>query len=322
MHIDRTVNSGYNIRYEWTLVLRTVARMKMLSYEHSRYADHFRLDAADIRAHGFDTIVHILPEDDLMACPGLMRDLIRATKDEGFDVLVDPLSVGNVFGLGRHSGLLQHYPEMRRVTADGGTVAHVCPSSPGFIEYLLQWIAFVADAGADGILWDEPDFSPCWCGRCSPHGMIMLLRAMTSVAAAHGLLNSVALHCMSYDSMRDWPRIEAVAAMPDVHDIGLSLVPTSYANLEDGLTAYVRPWCTVAVSVADTGGKSVSVWAQGYSLPAGRETSVQRTIAIARNFGIRSFGYWGYRGCTGTGVACEDPVTAWENARAAFVGLD
>lgn len=286
--------------------------LKMLSYEHSRYADHFRRDAVDIRDHGFDTIVHVLPEDDLMACPGLMAELFAATKDEGFTCLVDPLSVGNVFGQGRHSGLLQKYPEARRVTRDG-TMDRICPSHPVFQRYLLHWIRFVAQSGADGILWDEPDLGSCRCGRCPPDAMWTTLELVTGVARAHGLWQSLCLHCMDFNPLRDGDRLDRVPDLAHIDDVGLSLVPASYANLTDGLGPYVSAWCDAATRVISC--TTLSVWAQGYDLSAGQEDSVQRTLAIARQFGIENFGYWGYRGCAGTGVACDDPEAAWDNAR-------
>lgn len=294
--------------------------MRALSYERNVFPHQFEMDIPDIQEHGFDTIVFTLGEEDKMNFSNGFRSLVDIAKSYDFDVWVDPHCIGNNFGLGRYSGLLQENPKIRRRDKNLKTVNHACPSSYEYIKYMTDWVEFVAEVGADCILWDEPNLSKCYCGDCHDNQMYLLIDALSSLAAVYGLFNSFCIHCMDWKEDRDMNYLYQSSEMSYIDSISLSMVPGSYANFDDDLEEYIGIWAKNASRVVSQYRKPVSMWLQAYDIPDNKEKSITTSMNIAKSYGIEDFAIWGYAGNPYSNVPSKNPNKVWEEIDVAFGG--
>lgn len=134
-----------------------------VSYHGSRRLEHVERDLDAIAAAGASVVVHCLAEDDVAFRSARIAELVRATRARGLEALVDPWAVLGLFGGEALSFAMARDPGIRQRLSDGREVPAACPNHERTAGWLARWVAAAVDAGADGILWDEPHlWLPSW----------------------------------------------------------------------------------------------------------------------------------------------------------------
>ena len=171
----------------------------LVSYFGNRYLHHFERDLDEMRAHGFDAVVHCVTEADREWGMRRIAEMFAMTRDAGLSCWADPWGVARVFGGEAHSGYL----------ARGGTVG---ADDAGLRALLHNWIDDVAAAGAEWLFWDEPDL-----GAAGGEGaLVPFLQDLCERARERGLRNSV---CLT-STVPNIPAFPRLAALDSVDDIG------------------------------------------------------------------------------------------------------
>ena len=270
----------------------------LVSYFGNRYLDHLHRDLAEIRDHGFDGVVHCVTEADHEWGMARVAEMFAMTRDAGLSCWADPWGVARVFGGEAHSGYL----------ARGGTVG---ARDAGLLALLHNWTDEVAAAGAEWILWDEPDLG---LGHDSD-ALVSFLADVTSHARERGLRNSV---CLT-SAMPNLPVFPRLAALESVDDIGTD----PYYKLEvderdPDPDDYVGVWAQRVRDVAGEHGKTSHVWVQAFHIAGGREDRIARCVGVARARGVTRLGVWGFRACEALDIRPARPEVAWKVVRDAL----
>src|SRR5690348_4848773 len=79
---------------------------RLVAYFGNRYLHHFERDLEEIRAHGFDTVVHCISEADLEWGMRRVAEMFSLTREAGLSCWADPWALAGVFGGEAHSGHL------------------------------------------------------------------------------------------------------------------------------------------------------------------------------------------------------------------------
>jgi hypothetical protein len=272
----------------------------LVSYFANRFVDHFERDLAEIRDHGFDGVVHCVTEADHQWGMKRMTEMFAMTRDAGLSCWADPWGVAGVFGGEAHSGYL----------ARGGTVG---ADDPALRALLHSWIDDVAAAGAEWVLWDEPDLG----GGHDAAALVSFLDDVTAHARARGLRSSV---CLS-STASNIPAFRSLAALDGVDDVGTD--PYYRLELDDrdpDPEDYVGLWAARVCDVAEEQGKTSHLWVQAFHLAEGQEHRIGRCIAVARARGVSRIGVWGFRACEPLDIRPARPDVAWRVVRDAVRG--
>lgn len=276
-----------------------------VSYFGNRYLDHFARDLEEMRAHGFDTVVHCVTEQDLEWGMERVAEIFAATRDAGMACWADPWGLARVFGGEAHSGFL----------ASGG---RPCMDDAAFQELLDRWSSAVVDAGADVVFWDEPNLDACGC--CSGR-MLEFLDARTTyvadLATAQGRDVGNAVCLCSYE--RHEALFAQVAALQSVDDVGTDPYYTMPLGDDYDPPSYVGRWAAVVRAAADAAGIDCHLWIQGFGLDADAEHVVSDAAAAARANGVQDLCFWSFRAAEVTSrIAPARPDAVWRRAAEVF----
>lgn len=275
--------------------------MNLCSYFGNRYLSHLEKDLDEIKSQGFDAVVLPINEQDYLYHSSNMIDMIRAIQSRNLCCWVDPVGMGNVFGYGSISDFLGSFPDQRMVNQFSVPQKHVCPGSRDFKTYLISWILMFSMA--DGILWDEPNFSPCFCDKCKGYiPMLELMDHCTDVARRRGMFNSVCYYGTN---------VKYIGA-PLFDDVGVSL--TVEKLFEPGYCdKIIDDLSRIKI------GLTTSVWIPSYSIPTGKEKETANIAKWAFKKGIDNIATWGYRGCEASSYCTSDsPSDIWKEMGLVF----
>jgi hypothetical protein len=275
-------------------------------FDHERNAAvDFPRDLEEIQEFGFNSVVFCLSEDTLKDPDRLpvVRQAIRCAKEESLQVLVDPWSIGKVFGGEGGSDF-----------ARAGKFACFC--NPEFDILLRSWVDTVADTDADGVFWDEPE------AMCQKHNEVALVDHFSAQSTEQGLGNWV---CLPADR-RKAPLLEEFAALPQIKSVG---VDPYWKNVfedipEDKRTIYVADWVTFVNNAAGKYKKETLCWIQGFDIRKGDTGMIKEFAQIMRENGGENIGFWGYRACASyrehfyNPQIYATPEEIWEAAKPVF----
>jgi hypothetical protein len=139
-----------------------------VSYFSSRDLRHAKADLDEMVAAGCSYVVHCVTETDLLYHRQAVAGIIAATKEAGLEAWVDPWGLTGIFSGETLSRFLVDHPEALQLRSDGVRSPAACPNHPETRRFLLDWVSFVAEAGAEVTFWDEPHFDiPLWHGDWS-----------------------------------------------------------------------------------------------------------------------------------------------------------
>lgn len=271
---------------------------RIVAYSGNRHLDHFRRDVEEIREHGFDTVVHCVTEADRQWGMKRIAEMFDVTREAGLSCWADPWGVAGVFGGEAHSGYL----------ALGGTVG---VHDPSLRALLHNWVDDVADAGAEWVFWDEPDFG---LGHAADT-LVAFLGEVTAYAGERGLRNSV---CLT-STAQNVPAFPRVAALDGIDDLGTDpYYKLNVDHRDPDPEDYVGMWSARVREAAAAHGKTSHVWVQAFHIAEGEEHRIGRCIDVAQAHGVSRIGVWGFRACDAYDIRPARPEVAWQVVRDAL----
>ncbi len=330
-----------------------------VSYFGSRHLDHVRRDMEKIAAAGCNMVVHTMSEEDMTYYPETMVQIVKASKEAGLQVFLDPWGVGRVFGGEAFSNFVAMNPrERQRMELPEGELwaDKACLNSSTFRKMMEAWVELAACSNAHGVFWDEPhlyygELKPlfgrtrevwgCSCGVCKrlfreKFGYEMTGQFSEDVtrfrqATILGFLESLSELAVSKGL------INALCVFP-THDrrFGIyewqKIMENKYLSIfgsdpywlafEKGMEEFVRSVSQEVVALCKKHDKEPQIWVQGFRIPSGREDEVKRAIEIAHEEGVRNIAVWSYggSGCMSY-LRSERPEEVWKRVTEAFTGL-
>ncbi len=291
----------------------------------------------DIRACGFDYVVHCFTESDLLDGLESMREIVRISHEIGLEVQMDPWGVAGVFGGEAFSKFTAWEMDAAQVLADGSLVGIACLWDDKLRAFLHRWVDAAIDIGADVMFWDEPHWYPgdlwfygevrgdesvrwsCRCHRCrerfqAAFGHEMPIEFTDEVIqfrldAVMNILRDV----IGYADGRGVR--QTLCLLPHGQHHKLVNLPdwTPFVQIPGIDTFGTDPYWRVNPPVemepflienarevrrlCDQFDKADQYWIQGYNFASGQEWEPVRAIEIALAHGMSDLAVWAYRGC-------------------------
>ena len=307
--------------------------IKGVSYFGVRSPKHALSDMKDIKAAGFNAVLHTWSEEDQQYYYGTMKEIVDASAEMGLDVYVNPWGVGRVFGGEAFSELSARNHDLCQVGLDGKPKVAACPNHPEFRAYMHKWIETVCATKVSTIFWDEPHFYfekgglsnwSCRCPVCREkfrkqfgyempavtfdqmppdqardvkrfreECLIDFLKEMTDDVHARGKRNCVCMLPPWFPAGLD--DWSKVARLESVDEVA------SDPYWEKGATEeWVREKYTETArkltEVAAKYNKATQMWIKAYQIEAGRENDLAIAVEESRAAGIQNIFAWSYRG--------------------------
>ena len=300
-------------------------KFKGVSYFGVRSPKHVLADMQDIKAAGFNAVLHTWSEEDEQYYYDTMKEIVDQSADLGLRVYVNPWGVGRVFGGEAYSELTARNHDLCQVALDGKPKVAACPNHPEFRAYMHKWIESVCATKVDTIFWDEPHFYfekgglsnwSCRCEKCRENfraqfgyempaeltedvlkfredSLIDFLKEMTEDVHARGKRNCVCMLPPWFPAgLDDWGRVANLESVDEV---------ASDPYWERGATEeWVREkYAETARKLTDVAakfGKAVQMWIKAYQIEAGRENDLAIAVEESRKAGIDNIFAWSYRG--------------------------
>lgn len=310
------------------------------SYFGNRIARHVRSDMRELRALGFDRVIHTFNENDLLYYARTMREIVQITENCGLEVLLDPWGVARVFGGEAFSQWIVEDDDLRQRGPSGRKLAGACLNHPRLRERMREWIEAAAESGARGIFWDEPHWAHqgpgnplgeiCVCEHCRRLGgdlasaprdevdhfrgasIVRLLSELTEYAAQRKLASSI---CVLPAGVIAQPPVpwDEVARLPGVTEFGTDPYWLAFGIEGEGeRDRFIDEQCAAAFAACRGAGVECMLWLQAFRIPADREDDLiagsRRLVAHRAD----TVAIWGFEACAHmSAIACERSATVW-----------
>jgi hypothetical protein len=214
------------------------------------------------------------------------------------------------------------------------------------------WIDVAIESGADTIFWDEPhfyipywddlNFAPensfaCFCPRCCDafrtrfgqplsdnltvetrlHRedlMVDFLTEMVGYASDKGAKNAITLLPVESEANESlpWQRIA------DLRGLDIFGTDPYWFLYGKDCADYVSGQLKRVMGICAPRKLMPHFWAQGFGIPAGRESELETGFRLAVEMGAQSVAIWGMHGNTALDGASENPVLVWETVGKTF----
>jgi len=330
--VDKRVNFSYKLN-----IKRKESILKVgVSYFGNRILEHVQTDMHLLKTIGFDFVVHTYSENDLEFYEKTMHDIVKITKDEGLEVLLDPWGVGGFFGGEAYSAWVGKHPNICQINSVFERVPAACPNNEEFREMIKAWITSAAQSKADYVFWDEPHFfqnfrkAGLWCCRCpsclkkykerynedmplrktpkveffKKESILDFLKFATDEAEKEGLKNVVCVLPEAEESF-----LTKIASLP-----ALDTLATDPYGLYFGkpLKDFVRTETQKIKRAAEKYNKKTQIWTQAFLVPSDKHREVIEGMDTAVDLGAESVAVWGYKACKYiSSIASESPDDLW-----------
>ena len=308
-----------------------------VAYFGNRTLRHVQSDLEDMKACGFDYVVHCFTESDLLDGLEGMREIVRLSHEVGLEVQMDPWGVAGVFGGEAFSKFTAWEMDSAQVLADGSRVGIGCLYDAKVRSFLHRWIDAAIDIGTDVLFWDEPHWFPgdlwffgdsrgdeavrwsCRCDHCRERFQTEFGHDMPTVFTEEVIqfridaVMDVVMDVLDYSDGRGVKQTLCLLPHGQFHTLVNLPDWTPFAKLPQidtfGTDAYwrVNPPIPMEPFLSDNAkevarlcnqfGKKSQFWIQGYNFPAGAEWEAAKAIEIAVDHGITDLPVWAYRGC-------------------------
>ncbi|KKM71093.1 hypothetical protein LCGC14_1434080 [marine sediment metagenome] len=319
------------------------------SYFGNRILKHVREDMEKMLDDGCNFVVHTMSEHDIVYHSQTMVDIVKASKEVGLEVFLDPWGVGRVFGGESFSTFVKQYPESRqRLSFTEGEIKvnKACLNAKAFRDEMLHWIELAAKTGADGVFWDEPHLFygeltelfgksrkiwGCTCHRCKDvfkdnYGHEMPLDFTDDVAEfrENTILNFVEYlsNISSKKGLKNaicvFPKKEPkygiyqwekIVKMKNIDIFGSDPYWFSY---DKGVGDFVGEISREVVQLCNKYRKEPQIWIQGFRVPEGREEEVSTAIKVAYDSGVKNIATWCFEaGACMTYISSDCPEKVW-----------
>ena len=328
------------------------------SYFANRIVRHVREDMKKMINDGCNFVVHTMSEHDITYHSGTMVDIVKASRDAGLEVFLDPWGVGRVFGGESFSTFVKTYSDCRQrlnFPECEMKVYKACLNSKAFRDTMFEWIKLAAETGAEGVFWDEPhlffgEFTPlfggkkrdiwgCTCEVCKDifkvkYGYEMPVDFTDDVKAFRQMTIVDFLECMANEAAKKglvnsvclFPTTDPRYGIYEWEKVAMiksmnifGSDPYWYAYKQD-VTEFVSSVSNKVFSLSEKYNKEPQIWIQGYRVPANREEEITTAVDVVYNAGIKNIATWSFEGtdCM-TYVRSERPEVVWQNVRNVYL---
>lgn len=306
------------------------------SYFGSRILRHVQSDLIRLRELGFSRIVHTFSENDLYYYPGTMRDIVRASQDEGFDVLIDPWGVAGIFGGEAFSRWIVEQPSLAQIGESGRPLGGACLNNPALIIQMTEWLDAAVATGAGWVFWDEPHWSPggsprnpdnehCVCKFCREkagakgitdgfraQSLIDFLGAMVNLATQRDIRSSI---CVMPQGMAGQPGLDwqKIAALPGLSEFGTDPYWQAFNIRELGSRDRFIDENSLAARQVSTDNRIESMlWTQAFRVKAGDEDDQIDGTKRMLSHKPDTLAIWGFEACAFMStLACGNADRLW-----------
>ena len=328
------------------------------AYYGNRMLSHAIADMRDMSRAEMDIVVHMLSHNDLERSLSVMKDIFKASEDEGLEVWVDNWGIGGAPGDKGH--FLAYHPEAHSYYGDG--IMHpyqICLNSPAYRDFVKHWIDTVAELGAKTVFWDEPNipheridgkdayYSACTCPTCKKlfedrfgkkmplvmdadvskfrnDVMIEYHNFISEYSHSLGLKNVICFMPYQLGGMTKQSETEKLLNF-DIDAIcampyidNVGTDPYWYHNSSLNPYEYNYNSTKLCIDKADAHGKDHNIWIQGYNAPRGREEEIIEATEGAYDAGARTILSWSYNGAESHSYRSANPMRSWACTLEAF----
>ena len=316
-----------------------------ISYFGNRDPKHVKKDLQELKKIGFGTIVHTFSENDNKFYKQTMKEIIKISKDLGFEVWIDPWGYGGIFGGEAFSGFLQDNPLETQVTNKGERVGAVCFNSEKFNKFMKEWIDSVQEIGGETIFWDEPHYKilqpfgrfpeeyTCRCKKCQnsffeKYGYEMpekfnkdisdfrnnvaveFFTEMTEYASEKGLKNNLCFLPQESEEIgiKDY---EKISSLETITNIGSDPYWYGYGK---PVEEFVGNTADKIKKLQKKYNKESHIWIQSFKVPKDRENEIKKAAEILKVKKIDKIMFWGIKGCEViSSISSDNPEKVWKN---------
>ncbi len=331
-------------------------RLGLPYFLRSRDPAAFRAHVREMAEAGATYVVLIVTDFDVLFFRPTVGQMVAVAKQEGLEVFLDPWGLGGIFCT-PYSVFPLRYPEACQRLSDGTYLPRACPSSSEWQTHLAHWLELAAEAGADGVFWDEPQFASeagsgrwaCRCHRCQARyqaetgeampvaltaevlafrrrqALAVLAEACAGAAAA-GLRNTLCLLPFT-DEVRRFAEWEAAAGLPQLESLGIDPYPAMVLGYGGEAAWLAPPERYLAgpverlLAACRAHGKRPHVWLQAFDVPAGVEGQIVAAARWLKAAGIEDVALWSDRWGTGDNRRSRRPEAVWQAVREALAVL-
>jgi len=237
--------------------------MIIVSYFGNLYLDHFKKDCKEIKAHGFDTILFCITENDIRWNKENIKAMKEYAESQNFNTLAGPWGLAGVFGGEAVSSISYERDGLRKV-----------------MQLFDDWIRTVIDIGFKTVFFDEP------------HAGNKTLEFVKKIFNKYeSMIDFYVCFCdAKFESLKD----EDIQQLP-MKNVGLSAY--FWTNDDEKIKRVLTNWITRLIKLRPIDNH---IWIQGFDLPEGREHVPSMVYNIAWDLGIRNFGFWGFKSAEAT----------------------
>jgi len=126
------------------------------AYVGQYHLGQFRRDLESILEAGLRRLWLPMTEEDLILRQENLTAMAAAAREAGLEVWFFPWGVGGVFSGPRGATFVARHLDARQIDSVGESLPAACPNNPRFAHFMETWLQAASDAGAQGILLDEP----------------------------------------------------------------------------------------------------------------------------------------------------------------------
>jgi hypothetical protein len=261
----------------------------MCSYFGNYYSDAYAKHLDEMFKGGFNTVVHCMPEEGVKFNRKALHNMTVMAYKQGMAVYADPWGVAGAFdgeAFNQFTGIK-------------------CLNNKIFTRHLNNWIEQVTNMPIRGIFWDNPKIS----NDCSCCDDVQFISYLTGVN--YYTENIVCISAI--DNLNQYDKIKSIAELEHVDDIGTD--PYILYNHDTfDIVEYVTDWIRTLRNIACLLNKDVHIWLQGFNLPMGHEDIPERIYRLAFAYGIRNFGFWGFKACEAlSDIRPANYLEVWDN---------
>lgn len=321
------------------------------SYFANRAVEHVREDMRGLKSDGFTHVLHTMSEDDIIWQTESMREIVKASHEEGLKVYIGPWAVGNAFGGEALSRFVSYNLTEWQVASDHKKYPMACLNSRIFRDYMHKWIDIAYDIGADTVFLDEPHWLAyyffvdmdektwgCRCDKCEKlykdiYGTKMPEERTAEVDEfKRRYLNDFIFEMADYSKQKGMevavcmlPILECEADRKQWEDIishpSIDVFATDPYWETGGALDYHFHWeleefisffSKEAKELCDKYNKEAQVWIQSFGIK-GDCQKIERAFNAAHSAGIKNIFTWSYKaGLNMSSLRSKEPQKAWD----------
>lgn len=316
------------------------------SYFGNRFVRYVREDMQQLRQLGFGRVIHTFSENDLAYYSGTMREIVAVTREAGLEAWLDPWGVARVFGGEAFSRWTLQDDDLRQRGPSGRRSDGACLNHPRLRERMTEWISAAAAAGAAGVFWDEPHWTPrgpgnpdgeyCVCDHCRARGgdlqrltpvererfradsVVGLLADLVAAASQADLASSI---CVLPQGMTDQPHLpwDAIAALPGLVEFGTDPYWEAFGKTApEQREVFIDQSAAAVTAAAATANVATMLWVQAFRISRRAEEDLLRGVRHLAAHHPDTIAVWGFGACAQmSSLACERSEVVWRD----LVGL-